>query len=159
MPAKKKAAPKKKAAAPRGRPTKKTEAVISRLCKEIASGRSLRSICAASDMPSADCINRWLREDDDFYLRYARAREDQADYYADSVHEIAQNEEDVQRARLRVDAIKWHASKLAPGRYSERAHQILEGSRDNPVQVEIKSDLDIARRLGFLLSKASDDAS
>ncbi|MRT15310.1 hypothetical protein GJV07_24135 [Enterobacteriaceae bacterium RIT711] len=68
--------------------------------------------------------------------QYARAREVQAEILAEEIIEIADdssgdvfvdddgreqtNHERVARSRLRVDARKWYASKLAPKRYGDR---------------------------------------
>jgi hypothetical protein len=140
--------PKKK-----GRPSKYSESVANAICEELANGRSLRSVCSSASMPTTSMVYRWLNEHPEFQEQYVRAREKQADYFADSVHDIAQFEEDVARARVRIDAIKWHASKLAPKRYGDRAHHTLAGDEDNPLKVEI-TDLELARRVTSLLRKA-----
>ena len=53
---------------------------------------------------------------------YARAREAQADYMADIMLAEARcgGEEDVQRARLIVDTMKWTAAKLRPRVYGDK---------------------------------------
>jgi hypothetical protein len=43
---------------------------------------------------------------------YARAREEQTHLTAEDVIKIADTEEDPNRARVRIDARKWYASKL-----------------------------------------------
>jgi hypothetical protein len=87
-----------------------------------------------------------LRVDSDFQQKYARAREDQADYLADEIIGIsdeAQTEqvgEDglvkydataVARNRLRVDTRKWAASKMKPKKYGERT--TLAGDPEAPL--------------------------
>jgi hypothetical protein len=58
--------------------------------------------------------------------QYARAKEESADHLAEEIMEIADEamnaltSEQVQAARLRVDARKWIASKLKPKKYGER---------------------------------------
>ena len=141
-------APKKK-----GRPSKYSEAIASEICEELAKGRSLRSICSSHSMPTDRTVYRWLEAEPDFRQQYAHARERQADYFADSVHEIAQFEEDTARARLRIDAIKWHTEKLYPKVYGPRSHHTVAGDADNPLKVEI-TDLELARRVTSLLRKA-----
>jgi hypothetical protein len=115
-------------------------------------------------MPSQSMVYRWLQElSDEFREKYVRARQRQADTMAESVHDIANHEEDVNRARLRIDAIKWHTEKLYPKVYGAKSHHTVAGDEEKPLQVEVKSDVEIARRIGLLLSKAAakqdDDAT
>ena len=69
-------------------------------------------------------------------MQYARAREEQAETYADEIVAIADdgrndtyidengnervNQDVVARSRLRVEARKWVASKLKPKKYGDR---------------------------------------
>ncbi len=64
------------------------------VCARIAGGESLRFICEDKDLPDRDTINRWLNADNDGALcgQYARAREEQADFYADEIIHIADDE-------------------------------------------------------------------
>jgi hypothetical protein len=55
-----------------------------------------------------------------FSEQYAQARQKQADSYADMILDEAFNSHDAQIGRLRVDALKWVASKLAPKRYGDK---------------------------------------
>ena len=115
-----------------------SKAVRDTICERIAQGESLRSICESEGMPAARTVHRWLLDDADFCQQYARAREDQADHYADEIVSIADESpglitrEDgdevevsvdsaaVARQRLRIDARKWVASKLKPKKYGEK---------------------------------------
>ena len=105
------------------------------VCARIAGGESLRSACKDKDLPDRDTINRWLNADNDGALcgQYARAREEQADFYADEIVTIADTEPDAAIARVRIDARKWVASKLRPKRYGDKL--ALGGADDLPVQV------------------------
>lgn len=135
-----------------GRPSSFTDEVAQSICDRIAAGESLRTICLDADMPDKTTVLRWLGDDEreGFRTQYARARDLQADFYAESIVEIAdeevtmirrskhthgaQPEDDdesndvevvfdptaVARNRLRVDARKWYASKLAPKKYGDK---------------------------------------
>jgi P27 family predicted phage terminase small subunit len=108
-------------AAKRGRPSIYSQETADRICREIASGASLRAICAAPEMPHIDTVRKWLAGGhEEFLAQYVRAREEQADYYADEMVEIADTTDDPQKARLQIDARKWKASKLAPKKYGEK---------------------------------------
>jgi len=95
-------------------------AIKARVCLEITEGKSLRSICEADDMPTAETIRVWLIEDGEFSVQYARAREEQADFYADEIIDIADTAKDANLARLQIDARKWKASKLQPKKYGDK---------------------------------------
>lgn len=89
-------------------------------------------------MPDRASIYRWLDSNELFRNQYARARTEQAEYYASEIVEIADEHPTctitlenggiresvdgagVQRNRLRVDARKWIACKLLPKVYGEK---------------------------------------
>lgn len=116
-----------------------SQAVFDEICEEIAEGKSLRFICQSDDMPNRSNVFRWLADREELRDQYARAREAAADYYADEIIEIADDgsrdyslgengdtivdHDVIARARLRVDARKWKASKLAPKKYGDKISQ------------------------------------
>ena len=108
------------------------------VCERIAEGESLVSITKDADMPAYSTVTKWLREDGDGALvaKYARAREDQADYHADAIVEIADSAEDANIARLRVDARKWVASKLRPKVYGDKVQHGGDESGP-PIRLEV----------------------
>ncbi len=113
------------------------------VCARIARGESLRSACKDKDLPDRDTINRWLNADNDGALcgQYARAREEQADFYADEIVTIADTEPDAAIARVRIDARKWVASKLRPKRYGDKL--ALGGADDLPaIRQEVQERAD-----------------
>jgi hypothetical protein len=87
-------------------------------------------------MPEGPTVRNWaLDNKEGFFPQYARAREIQAYAVADELLEIADdgrndwmernggcelNGEHVQRSRLRIDARKWHLSKILPKVYGDR---------------------------------------
>jgi hypothetical protein len=110
-----------------GRPSSYTDAMAEKICDEIAYGRSLQQIQRDPGMPPMQTVMRWLEANEQFRDQYARAREKQADHYAAEIVEIADTEEDPQKARVRIDARKWVASKLRPKAYGERVEQHMTG--------------------------------
>lgn len=105
-----------------GRPSIYTDDLADLICEQIAQGKALATICNASDdLPAPRTVYRWLREKDGFRHNYACAKEDQADYLAEQVLEVADNSElEPNDKRIRVDARKWLASKFKPKAYSDR---------------------------------------
>jgi hypothetical protein len=61
-----------------------------------------------------------IDSDQDLYRRYSIAMRYRAEFVADEVISIADTEVDNMRARVRVDARKWYASKLLPTKYGDR---------------------------------------
>ena len=91
------------------------------ICIGLASGRSLKNILETEPgMPARQTVYQWLMNDSGFSDNYTRAREAQADYYADEIADIADTEEDPNKARVRIDARKWEASKLDRSVYGDR---------------------------------------
>lgn len=127
--------------APIGRPSRYSQDLADNICAELATGKSMRTVCRADDMPAMSTVFKWLRERPDFSEQYARAKAEAADALVEEILDIADdgsndwmevhdrdgnatgyklNGEHVQRSRLRVDTRKWIASKLKPKKYGER---------------------------------------
>lgn len=118
-----------------GRPTVYSPEIAKRICRELAEGHSLRSICKAEGMPDRSTVYDWLDADlHGFPDQYARARARQAETMLDEIIEIADetsfdtvdgkfgpmpNGEWIMRSKVRVDARKWAMSKLAPKKYGD----------------------------------------
>lgn len=127
----------------RGRPSDYLPEVAEDICNLLMDGESLRSICKRPGMPSIRAVMYWLQKHEDFVQQYVRAREVQADLLAEEILEIADdsagdvviddegreqtNHERVARSRLRVDARKWYASKLAPKKYGDKIDANVSG--------------------------------
>lgn len=139
-----------------GRPSEFTQETADVICERLADGESLRSICSEDAMPNKATVFRWLAANKSFSDQYARAREVQADTLFDECLDIvddgrndwverkrrdgstyiALNDEAISRSRLRLDARKWMAGKLAPKKYGEKLQ--LGGDPDGaPVQLQI----------------------
>lgn len=142
----------------RGQLSHYSRAVTLKICNRIAGGESLVGILKFAGMPSRSMVMRWLHKHDEFRDLYAIARQAQAEMYANEIISIA--DEDpvmvmdiksvggrdvevlrvdsaaVQHQRNRVDARKWVASKLLPGKYGDRLEHV--GKDGGPVQVSAK---------------------
>ena len=157
---------------PGGRPTQYTPQLGDLICEGISNAKSLASICNENDdLPTVRSVYTWLRSNEEFLHNYERSKEDQADYLAEEILEIADdsrndfmdrldengevsaatklNSENIQRSRLRVDARKWIASKFKTKRYGDKVQQ----------EIDIKSmdtitDEDLAVRVAELLAKS-----
>jgi hypothetical protein len=115
-----------------GRPSDYTQEMASIICERLADGESLRQICTGESMPNKSTVFRWLASNELFRDQYARAREAQAEGYADEIVAIADLGE-VERIRIQVDARKWIASKLLAKKYGDKMqHTGADG--EGPVQ-------------------------
>jgi hypothetical protein len=105
-----------------GRPTTFDRDLANGILERIAAGESLRSICSGENMPAESTVRLWATDDrDGFSAQYTRAREAQMDALAEDILAIADgDDEDVQRAKLRVDTRKWLMSKIAPKRFGDK---------------------------------------
>lgn len=118
-----------------GRPSVYSTKLGKQIASRLIQGESLRKICADSKMPSMATVCRWLADPEhSFREHYANARDIQAEIFADEIVDIADDDEgDVQRAKLRVDARKWVVSKLLPKKYGDRMTHA--GDAENPIAV------------------------
>lgn len=53
-------------------------------------------------------------------IRYTQAQQAKAEIYVEEIMEIADGYDDPQKARNRIEARKWYASKMQPHKYSDR---------------------------------------
>jgi len=109
-----------------GRPAKMDAVVFEKVCSEIeVTHEGLNALCKQYDS-SAPAFIAFKNADESGKLseRYARARDNQADYLADLMLDVAFSKSSdpnmVQRDRLKIDSLKWIASKLKPKMYGDK---------------------------------------
>jgi hypothetical protein len=122
------------------KPTEYTPELGATVCLLIAEGFSLRHIEKIEGMPGKSTVMKWCLNHDEFQKQYARAKEQQADAFAEEILEIADdasndwmerlseenkkigwmlNGDHVQRSRLRIDSRKWLMGKMRPKKYGD----------------------------------------
>jgi hypothetical protein len=137
---------------PNGRPSKYSEKVANKICAGIANGKPLRKLAKENGI-NISTIFHWL-ERPGFYDKYAKARELQAEFFADQLQQIADEKPrietvtvtehgetkrtqldsaGIQRNRLRVDTRKWLASKFLPKKYGEHVKVEASGPNGQPL--------------------------
>ena len=130
------------------RPTKYSEKLEDRMLEEIASGRSVISLCREEGWtPNADTWYRWMYKIDGLSDRYTRAKAISSEYHADQILAIADEADNqtFQVARLQIDARKWVASKLVPNKYGEKSqidHTSSDDSMKAPTVIKLVSKSD-----------------
>jgi len=112
-----------------GRPTLFTEELALVICSRIEDGESLRKICLDDTMPNRSSVNKWLSENKDFSDQYARACVVRRENKFDEMYTVAEQTEDVPRARLLVDVLKWQLSKEEPKKYGDKLDMTSNGEK------------------------------
>lgn len=154
-PVTKKAAPaKRKPAVPKAaKPLSAAEKLeafgMGKICERTAEITPQRTIAAEIGVSWATMM-AWIDKEPSRVEQYARAREAQADKLTEDMLEIADDAsgdtmmtengprmdaEYVARSRLRVDARKWLASKMAPKRYGDKLTAELTGKDGAPIEI------------------------
>lgn len=109
-----------------GRPSLYTVQLGDQICERLGDGESLLKICKQDDMPSKTTVFKWIKTDADFADNYARAREAQAEGFAEEIVAIADTG-DILRIKTQVDARKWVASKILAKKYGDRLDLNMTG--------------------------------
>lgn len=119
------------------RPSDFTQEIADEICARVMeSDYGLEQICEADDLPSARTVFRWLAAHETFRQQYAHAKETQGHVQADRGLKDALTATDASLGRLKFDARKWAASKLAPKQYGEAMqvkHADANGEKLAPV--------------------------
>ena len=157
-----------------GRPTIYTQKLATEICKRLAIGESLVEICRGEKMPGYSTVMDWLfmsyKPGDprcDFPELYARAREVQAETYADQMvviaddvdgmdvlydldgNPVAANNVRIQRNKLQVDT-RWRiVSRLLP-RFADKA-TVEAGDKPPEIEAEVLDDRELARQVALIL--------
>lgn len=124
---------------------KLTDAIFEKICRELETTyEGLRTICSRHGTSSSSFFDRC----DDFpdkAERYTRARQRQATYLADLIHEVSFNRSEdhtaftganvVQRDKMISDNLKWTAARLMPSRYGEKIDLTTKGDKIEQVAI------------------------
>ncbi len=146
-----------------GRPSDYTDEKAAEILLLLQKPMTLTKICQMPDMPSTSSVFRWFQSHPEFREEYGKARQVQAQLYADEIIDISddsagdsivdefgnmkQNSEYVNRARLRVDARKWHASKTAPKMFGDKADISVTATMPDPKSVNADSAVEFIKQL------------
>lgn len=126
------------------------------ICREISSSdSSLDKICDAKKyLPVASTVISWVAEGGRWSEQYAYAKQAQADYLAHQVIDIADTDTDAKKAKNRIEARIWYASKLNPKKYGDKLE--LNGSIESTGRdvASLETALAIAAVCNRIMAKA-----
>ena len=117
-----------------GAPSSYTQELADEICNRIAIGETLRTIIRDSHIPDRATIYRWLETNESFRDQYTHARSQQADHYFEQIIDESFASHDAQIGRLRVDALKWVASKMQPKKYGDKLE--IETKGDSAIAIQ-----------------------
>ena len=123
-----------------GRKSGYNDEIGERICRATAtSSRGLEHLCKENEgFPNPETVYGWVLDFPDFAKKYKEAKELQQNVLVDEMRKIADDDSKdmipndkglvsnptaVARAKLRIDTLKWHASKLAPKVYGDKVQQ------------------------------------
>lgn len=105
-----------------------TPALAEIICRRLADRESLRKICLDPGMPNRSTVFDWLDKFEGFQAAYDKAHERQGHLMAEMALAAALEPGDPTDRRLRWDALRWHAGKLAPKLRSSTTSTVLMAS-------------------------------
>ncbi len=132
--------------------SKYTKKLANEICKRMAEGESVSSICADKHMPAKATVTNWkLKNTEGFGEQYTHAHEARQEFLFSELLEIADDgrndwmerengsecidSEHIQRSKLRIETRKWQLSKMNPKLYGDKT-QLTGADGDGPVKVE-----------------------
>jgi hypothetical protein len=142
-----------------GRPTLKTPELCKEICERMAEGETLTNICRDADMPAWTTVHDWKQADESFRQALTRAREQQAEVWAEEIMSISDDDlpthEAIGRARLRMQSRQWLAGKYNP-QFADKPTQVGVNVGVQVVLPEVERQKLIERRDRALLANQGD---
>jgi hypothetical protein len=118
------------------------------ILQRVINGEGIATICRDASMPSKAIVFRWLAANEAFRQAYKVAAELRGEHIFEEALEIANQQPPrvivqtgenttesrvdagaVQHAKLKIDTLKWAASKLNPKRYGDKIDVTSGGDR------------------------------
>ena len=116
----------------------------------------MHKIAQDASMPTMRTLLRWLRDREEFRHIVNQAKHNLATFYAEQQVEIADEPvatpAEAARARNRIAARQWMASRLDPRKYSERLG-VGQAPELDPMEVKMTEN-EATRRIAFVLQNA-----
>ena len=128
-----------------GRPSEFSDDAEATILEIIRDGGTLDKAAEAAKV-SARTIIRWLEADEEFRRKYAQAREDQGDWFADQIADLATGTgKEPADITARVNALKWLAAKRKPKVYGDKVVNEHGGIDGKPIETVTRIERVIVR--------------
>lgn len=111
---------------PAGRPITITDEQIQECFVMMSEGMTFKQACGKKGFDYSNAITR-VTKSEVLTKLHARAREEFAHTCVQQMFDIADQEEDVQRARLKCDNVKWYAARVLPKDYGDKLQAQVSG--------------------------------
>ena len=115
--------------------------IFDKIIEGICNGLPVRQILKGEDMPSFNHLLKWMEARPEWGERYARAKQESAEFDADNVNYIAElclrDKVTPAAARVAIDAYKWSAGKKKPKKYGDMIKIDY-----NQIDENVKTDVD-----------------
>ena len=110
---------------------KYTQEVGKQICDYVAQGVSMKAICEMLRI-GHDTPYKWLESDPQFATEYDRAKQISAEFMAEELKDLADDETlDPRSRQIRIETRKWLAGKLKPRKWGDKT--ILSNDPDSPI--------------------------
>lgn len=120
-----------------GRPSEFSDDAEAAILEIIRNGGTLDEAALAAKV-TRQTVCRWLQDDSEFRDKYAQAREDQGDWFADKIAAIALDDaKEPADITARVNALKWLAGKRKPKAYGDKITNEHVGADGGNLRIEV----------------------
>ncbi len=128
-----------------GRPSEFSDDAEAAILKVISEGGTLDQAAEVAKV-TRSTVCRWLQYDQKFRNKYVQAREDQGDWYADKISEIALDPvREGADITARVNALKWLAGKRKPKVYGDKVVNEHTGADGGAIETVTRIERVIVR--------------
>ena len=138
-----------------GRPSIYTPELLETICARLEAGEPLAAICRDNGMPAVCTFLQWADEKEEVAGAYSRARDAQGEWLDAEVQRISEtavDKDSAAAARVRITALTWRASKMAPKRYGERVDLTVDAN------IDLASLIDRGKQRVLEARRTADDA-
>jgi hypothetical protein len=139
----------------RQKPKEFDPALAEAIVERVANGETLGELCKDRDMPLPATFLRWVAQDPHLSEQWEEALTLRTELAVDEMLMVA-NDYDSKRARNRLDARKFHAERMMPGKYGPRAY-VSTVAKTEDTAGGIDWGADVRRKLDAM-SKRLDEA-
>lgn len=142
-----------------------TDALADRICEVIAiTPKGLVHICDENPwMPKRDTLYKWLKLHKHFADNFTRAKQKQVHEHAEEILVISDactvQKDEIEKAKLRVDARKWYTSKLMPRLYGDNADKYADVKEDASATTKESLKDRVSKLAGWIAKKKKIDES